>query len=146
MENIIKDLIGPAMVGLVSVLAVIMQVRSGAKNITKQINEQIDADREQRFWNIRLDSIIELHRVLTETTDTLVLGRIQEVNDRMYPIIMNISTLFKGEDFVVNCKDAFEILVEAKEGSPLPKDQYDKYGDLILTTIESGLEKLGAFE
>ena len=146
MEDFLKDLIGPALVAIISFLAITKQVKAGSENISKQIREQINADREQRFWNIKLDSVIELHSVLTKTTDILTLGKIQEVNDRMYPVIMNISTLFKNEDFIGKAKDAFEILVNAKDGAPLPIEEYDRYGKLIIETIDAGLSELGAFD
>ena len=146
MEDFLKELIGPSLVAIISFLAITLQVRAGSQNISKQIREQINADREQRFWNIKLDSVIELHSVLTKTTDILTLGKIQEVNDRMYPVIMNISTLFKNEDFIGKAKDAFEILVNAKDGAPLPIEEYDRYGKLIIETIDAGLSELGAFD
>ena len=71
MEDFLKDLIGPALVAIVSFLAITMQVKAGSRNISKQIREQINADRDQRFRNIRLDSIIELHLVFTESSDIL---------------------------------------------------------------------------
>ena len=146
MEDFLKELIGPSLVAIISFLAITLQVRAGSQNISKQIREQINADREQRFWNIKLDSVIELHSVLTKTTDILTLCKIQEVNDRMYPVIMNISTLFKNEDFIGKAKDAFEILVNAKDGAPLPIEEYDRYGKLIIETIDAGLSELGAFD
>ena len=146
MEDFLKELIGPSLVSIIAFLAITLQVRAGSQNISKQIREQINADREQRFWNIKLDSVIELHSVLTKTTDILTLGKIQEVNDRMYPVIMNISTLFKNEDFIGKAKDAFEILVNAKDGAPLPIEEYDRYGKLIIETIDAGLSELGAFD
>ena len=103
-----ESLAGAILVGLISFLAITRQGRVLSENISKQITEQIYADRDQRFWNIRLDAIIELHSIFTETTDILALGRIQEVNDRMFPVIMNISTLFKNEDFIGKAKEAFD--------------------------------------
>lgn len=146
MEDFLKDLIGPALVAIVSFLAITMQVKAGSRNISKQIREQINADRDQRFWNIRLDSIIELHLVFTESSDILTQGRIREVNDRLYPVIMNISTLFKNEAFIGNAKNAFEILLTEKDGVPLPLEEYLRYGNLIIETIDAGLTELGAFE
>jgi len=140
------DLIGPAFVGAVTILVVTIQVRSITKNISKQIKEQIDADRAQRFWNIRLDAIIELHTIHTDTVDILILGRIQEVKDRMFPIIMNIFSLFKGEEFVKKVDDAYMILEDAKDGERLPIEEHDKFAKLLLSIIDSGLENLGAFK
>ena len=122
-----EQLAGSILVGLISFLALTWRLRVITENISKQIREQIDADREQRFWNIRVDAILELHSVFTNTADFLTLGRIQEVNDRMFPIIMNISMLFKGENFVRKSKKAFKILANAKDGNSLPFKEHNKF-------------------
>ena len=141
-----EQLAGSILVGLISFLALTWRLRVITENISKQIREQIDADREQRFWNIRVDAILELHSVFTNTTDLLTLGRIQEVNDRIYPIIMNISMLFKSENFVGKSVDALSLLENATDGNMLPINKHEEFGKLLLDVIDGGYEKLGAFK
>ena len=59
---------------------------------------------------------------------------------------MNISTLFKNEAFIGNAKNAFEILLTEKDGVPLSLEEYLRYGNPIIETIDAGLTELGAFE
>jgi len=138
--------VSPIAVGIFVNSGVKAQIKSNESNISKQVKEQIKADREQRFWNMRLDSIIKLDSVYADTVVPLSKGKILEAKTSLFPIVMHFVAIFKGEESANKVIEAFELLSATEDGLALPSEKAGIYNSLISDAISDALNKLGAFE